>query len=119
MVPPAQRIDLDEQVARLVQEKLAELLPLPSTSTRRHEQRQQDSDDKYEWDDLSDQPESSDNNSGTEVFVAPRKRKHKKRVVSFDRDAYTRVCKKALLVKTSKKKSKKTKKHRLSSSDSS
>ena len=57
-------MDLDEQVARLVQQKMAEMLPPPSfTGKGKH----QDSDDESEWEDLSDQPDSSDNDLETGV----------------------------------------------------
>ena len=79
----------------------------------------QQSDDELDWEDLSDDPESSDEDSEQEVFVSPRKCKHNKRAAdSSDGDAYTRVRKKVPLVMKAKK-SKKSKKRKSSSSDSS
>ena len=111
-MPPARQMDFDEQVARLVQHKMAEMLPPPPFTSKR---KRHDSDNELEWKDLSDQPGSSDD-SEIEVFLAPKKHKNKKRADSSD----TWVRRKAPLIeKTKKKKSKKSKKHRSSSSDSS
>ena len=120
--PPIQHPDLDEQVVHLVQQKMQELLPSTSDLGRRRKgRRPQQSDESY-WEDLSADPQSSDDDMEQEVFIAHWKRTHKKKPVdSSDGDAYTRAHKKEPLVK--KKKSKKTKKQKAlfsnSSSDSS
>ena len=119
--PPAPLTDLDEQVTRLIQQKMAELLPTTSSNTRIcRGRRQPEFDDESDWEDVSDDLDTSDDGSEMEVFVAPRKWKHKKhKADSSDEDAYTHACKKAPLVKKKKfKKSKKSKKNK-SSSDSS
>ena len=114
-IQPSCQIDLDKQVVRLVQQKIEEMLPPPQFTGK---PRLHDSDDESEWEDLSDQPESSDD-SETEVFVVPKTRKHKKMADSSDGDAYARTHKKASLVKKTKNKKAKKSKHRSSSSNSS
>ena len=52
---PSHQIDLDEQVARLVQQKMEELMPPPQVAgIRKHH----DSEDESEWEDISEQPDS-------------------------------------------------------------
>ena len=77
---PSHQIDLVEQVALLVQQKMEELIPLPQVAgIRKHH----DSEDESEWEDISEQPDSSQD-SETEVFVVPKKQKHKRRADSSD-----------------------------------
>ena len=80
----SRQMDLDEQVARLVQQKMEEMLPPLQVTGKR---KGHDSEDESEWKDLSDQPESSDD-SETEAFVVPKKRQKKKRAYSSDGDAF-------------------------------
>ena len=51
--------------------------------------KRHDSEDESEWEDISEQPDSPED-SETEVFVVPKKRKHRKWADSSDGDAYTK-----------------------------